>query len=85
MSGQLLIGDVFRAAARGVPQRVAAALGARQITFGELDRVSDQLAHSMVAVGVGHGDRIVTWSVTHLDLCALFAAAAKVGAVFAPA
>ena len=85
MSGQLLIGDVFRAAGRGVPHRVAAALGDEQMTFSELDRRSDQLAHELSELGVGRGERMVTWSVTHLELCVAFAAAAKTGAVFAPA
>ena len=39
----LLIGDVFRAAAAAVPGRVAVALGDRTYTYGELDRLGSAL------------------------------------------
>src|SRR5271157_870875 len=37
VTAQLLIGDVFRGAARAAPHRTAAALGQESITFAELD------------------------------------------------
>lgn len=82
---ELLIGDVFRVAARAVPHRVAAALGDRTYTYGELDIAANRHANALAAAGVGHGDRVVMWASAHLDAVALFAALAKLGAVFAPA
>jgi len=81
----LLIGDVFRNAARAVPDRLAAVVGDGAVTFGQLDARSNQVARALIACGIGHGDRVVAWSATDLDVMPLFAAVAKLGAVFAPA
>src|SRR5436305_6052514 len=80
----LLIGDVFRNAARAVPERTAAVFGARSITFGEIDRTANRMARAVQEYGVGHGDRVAVWAATDLDVVPLFAALAKLGAVFAP-
>lgn len=80
----LLIGDVFRNAARAVPDRTAAVFGSRSITFGDIDRTANRMARAMQEFGVGHGDRVAVWAATNLDVIPLFAALAKVGAVFAP-
>src|SRR6266571_1787022 len=81
---ELLIGDVFRNAARAVPQRTAAVFGANSITFGELDRSANRMGRTVQAYGLGSGDRVAVWAATTLDLLPLFAALAKLGAVFAP-
>ncbi|HEY8122893.1 MAG TPA: class I adenylate-forming enzyme family protein [Myxococcota bacterium] len=83
-SRPLLIGDVFRGNAAVVPDRVAAALGERTLTHGALDRAANRTARALRALGVAHGDRVVTWADTALELVPLFAACAKLGAVFAP-
>ncbi len=80
----LLIGDVFRSNAAVVPERVAAALGERTLTHRELDRAANRTARALRALGVAHGDRVVIWADTALELVPLFAACAKLGAVFAP-
>jgi acyl-CoA synthetase (AMP-forming)/AMP-acid ligase II len=84
MRGELTIGDIFRNAARAVPGRAAVALGDRTLSFADIDRSSNRVARVLGGLGVGHGDRVVVWSSTSLDLVPLFAALAKVGAVFAP-
>lgn len=78
---QLLVGDLFRNAARAVPDRVAAAFEDQRLTFAELDRAANRTARALGAV---HGDRVAVWSGTDLALAPVFAALAKVGAVFAP-
>lgn len=80
----LLIGDLFRRNARVVPDRLAASLGDRTFTHGELDRAGNRLGRALRAMGVGHGDRVVSWADTSLDVLPLFVALAKIGAVFAP-
>jgi acyl-CoA synthetase (AMP-forming)/AMP-acid ligase II len=81
----LLIGDVFRNAARAVPLRVAAVHGDRALTFAELDELSDGIARTLLLVhDIDHGDRVAVWSDTTLDVVPLFAALAKLGAVFVP-
>ena len=80
----LLIGNVIRHAARVAPHDLAATLGADELTFGELDRRANQVAHALVKLGVAHGDRVAWWSETALDAMPIFAALAKLGAVFMP-
>jgi acyl-CoA synthetase (AMP-forming)/AMP-acid ligase II len=84
LNRDLLIGDVFRNAARAVPGRVAAALGDDELTFGQLDSSANRTARALSRLGAGTGDRIVVWSTTTLDTLPVFAAAAKRGMVFAP-
>jgi fatty-acyl-CoA synthase len=78
----LLIGDVIRHAARIVPNDLAATLGDDEVTFGELDRRSNQVAHALTELGVGHRHRVGLLSETTLDAMPIFAALAKLVAVF---
>ena len=80
----LLIGDIFTNAARAVPGRTAAALGDRSLTFGELDASADRVVGVLGDLGIGRGARVALWSGTTLGAVPLFAALAKVGAVFVP-
>ncbi|MBV8981057.1 MAG: acyl--CoA ligase [Acidimicrobiia bacterium] len=81
---ELLIGDVFRNVARAVPDGLAAVLGERTITFGEIDGAGNRIAGVLRSRGITRGDRVAVWSSTSLDVIPLFAALAKLGAVFAP-
>jgi fatty-acyl-CoA synthase len=80
----LLVGDIFSNAARSVPDRVAAAFGEASITFAGLDARANRTGRALARLGVGRGDRLVVWSATGLDTVPVFAAAAKLGAVFCP-
>jgi fatty-acyl-CoA synthase len=80
----LLIGEIFRRNAQTVPTHVAAAMGSKSLCFGELDAAGNRLARFLAAQGVAKGDRVVSWADTSLDVLPLFAALAKLGAVFAP-
>jgi len=48
----LLIGDVFRNAAGAVPDRLAAVVGERSLTFAELDRGANRTARAVAVLGV---------------------------------
>jgi acyl-CoA synthetase (AMP-forming)/AMP-acid ligase II len=80
----LVVGDVFRQAARAVPHRTAAVLGDESLTFSELDTWANRTAAALVARGIGSGDRVAVWADTTLASVPVFAALAKLGAVFAP-
>ena len=84
MPAPLLVGDVFRNAARAVPDRVAAVIGDRALTFGQLDRASNAAVHELLGAQVRPGDRVMVLAHTDLALVVLFAAIAKLGAVFVP-
>jgi len=80
----LLVGDIFRNAARATPARIAVAAGDHQLTFGELDTQANRIANALRTLGLAVGDRVVTWADSTIDLVPVFAGAAKAGAVFAP-
>jgi acyl-CoA synthetase (AMP-forming)/AMP-acid ligase II len=81
---QLRIGDIFANAAHAVPERVAAALGERSLTFGALESESNRVARALAAEGVECGTRVALRCATNLDAVPVFAALAKLGAVFVP-
>jgi acyl-CoA synthetase (AMP-forming)/AMP-acid ligase II len=84
VAGRLLIGDVFRNAVRAAPGHVAAALGEASLTFAELDGAANRTARALARRGLGPGARVATWAGTTLESVPLFAALAKLGAVFVP-
>jgi fatty-acyl-CoA synthase len=81
---ELLVGDIFRNAARAAPDRVAVADGPHRLTFGELDLLGNRLAHRLRNEGVGLGDRVVALAAASIEMAPVYAATAKLGAVFAP-
>ncbi|WP_037599927.1 class I adenylate-forming enzyme family protein [Streptacidiphilus rugosus] len=81
---QLLIGDIFTNAARAAPGQTAVALDDDRLTFGQLDTRSDRMADTIHAHGVRAGDRVAVLLDTSLDAVTVFAALAKLGAVFSP-
>ncbi len=81
---ELLVGDIFEQAAVAVPNRMAAALGDRSLTFAELRALGAGVAARLHAVGVGPGDRVAVWSATALEVVPVFVGCAAIGAVFCP-
>ena len=80
----LVIADVFRRNARLVPNRIAASMGEATLTHAELNGAGNRLANVLRGLGIDRGDRVACWADTSLDVLPLFAALAKLGAVFAP-
>ncbi len=54
------------------------------LTHAELDAAGNRVANTLRGLGIGRGDRVACWADTSLDVLPLFAALAKLGAVFAP-
>jgi acyl-CoA synthetase (AMP-forming)/AMP-acid ligase II len=82
--GPLVIGEIFRRNAASVPSWPAASLGDAVLSHGALNDAANRTAWALRERGVGHGDRVVCWAASCLDVLPLFAALAKLGAVFAP-
>ena len=80
----VLVGDIVRLAARATPRSLAATLGDEELTFGELDARSNQVARALSARGIGVGDRVAWWGETSLDAMPIFDALARIGAAFMP-
>ncbi len=71
-------------AARVAPDAVAVTLDDDALTFGEIDERANRIANGLRGLWVGRGDRVLWWGDTSLDAVPVFAALAKIGAVFAP-
>jgi fatty-acyl-CoA synthase len=82
--GVLHIAEMLANAARVAPDTVAATLDDTSITFGEIERRANRIAHGLRGLWVGRGDRVLWWGDTSIDAVPVFAALAKIGAVFAP-
>jgi amino acid adenylation domain-containing protein/FkbM family methyltransferase len=72
------------AAARAHPDRVAAVLGERRMTYGELDERSDRLAARLRGLGVGAEDRVALHLERSPELLVAILAAWKSGAAYVP-
>lgn len=68
------------AAAR--PDKVALICGGQRMTYGELDRLANRLAHSLAAGGVARGDRVVLQLENSVEAVVGIFAALKAGGVF---
>ena len=66
--------------AREVPDREAIVCGRRRLTFGELDRRADRLAHVLAAHGIGAGDAVAISLTNRPEYVEAFFAALKLGA-----
>src|SRR4051794_18457759 len=71
-------------AARVAPSSVAVTLDDDALTFGEIDTAANRIANGLRGLWVGRGDRGLWWGETSLEAVPVFAALAKLGAVFAP-
>ncbi|HEV7527068.1 MAG TPA: AMP-binding protein [Acidimicrobiia bacterium] len=80
----LHIAEMLANAARVAPDSVAVTLDDDALTFGEIEREANRIANGLRELWVGRGDRVLWWGDTSLDAVPVFAALAKIGAVFAP-
>jgi fatty-acyl-CoA synthase len=81
----LLVGEILRRAAQVVPQSAAASLGQVALTYADLERDANRVALALrTRFDIGHGDRVLVWADTALEVLPLFLGVAHLGAVFAP-
>ena len=75
------LADVVRTHARTRPTAPAVTCGETTYTFGDLDRRSSQVAHALLAGGVGHGDRVAVLDKQGLTFFEIAFGCSKIGAV----
>ncbi len=80
----LTVDSIIRRNALAYPDRPAAIMGDRVLTYDEFDRASNRAAYVLRGRGIGLHDRVVCWADNNLELVVLYIALAKLGAVFAP-
>ncbi|QCP50363.1 ATP-dependent acyl-CoA ligase [Trinickia violacea] len=66
------------------PDRIFIDLAGTKYSYREIDRLSTRLAHALAALGVQHGDRVVSLLDTSIDVFTTWFAANKLGAIWVP-
>jgi fatty-acyl-CoA synthase len=81
---QLTLGRWIRDRARNTPRRVAIDFRGREVTYAELDELSDSIAAALLERGLVRGDRVATLTANSPEHVAVFFACAKAGFVLVP-
>lgn len=77
----LNIADLFEHAVDYFPDRVAIACGEQQLTYGELERRANRLAHYLADQGVGVGSHVGLYGLNSVELIEALVATYKLRAV----
>nr|MDP9122774.1 condensation domain-containing protein [Acidobacteriota bacterium] len=75
---------LFEAQAARTPGAVAVTLGEERLTYGELDRRANRLAHGLARLGVRPGDGVALYLERSADLVAALLGILKAGAAYMP-
>nr|WP_240979180.1 non-ribosomal peptide synthetase [Longimicrobium terrae] len=78
------IHGLFEAQAARTPDAPAVIFAGQQLTFAELDRRANQLAHHLRGLGIGAEDRVALCMERSLDLLPAFFGIMKAGAAYVP-
>ncbi|MEV5650846.1 amino acid adenylation domain-containing protein [Nocardia sp. NPDC052254] len=81
---QCSLANYFTATAHLHPHNIAVRSGTQELTYAELDRYSNRIARSLIARGVGSGDRVALGLTRSVESVAATLAVAKSGAAFVP-
>jgi amino acid adenylation domain-containing protein len=76
--------ELFEAEAARVPAAVAVAFGEQTVSYAELDRRANGLAHTLVARGTQPDDRVAIMLDRGIDMIVAMLAAMKAGAAYLP-
>src|SRR3990172_780547 len=79
-----LIGDLSRMNAIRYPDKAALIMEDVAMTYAELDRRSNALAHALIAMGIKPGDRVALLSMNRLEYPIVTQGVAKTGAILVP-
>ncbi len=80
----LTIGEALSRTAQRFPDRTALIGMAQRVSFFELDRAADEIAHGLRALGVGRGDQVALWMTNCPDWVICWMACTRLGAVLVP-
>jgi acyl-CoA synthetase (AMP-forming)/AMP-acid ligase II len=75
------LADLFESVADAVPDREAVVCGDRRLTYAELDRRANRLAHHLLEAGIGPGDHLGLYLYNGTEYVEAMLACAKVRAV----
>ena len=78
------IATLFEQQARRTPRKIALRQGSRSLTFGELDKECNRLAHHLIRQGVKQGSFVGLCFSPSIELVVAMLAALKAGATYVP-
>jgi amino acid adenylation domain-containing protein len=81
---QALIHQRFEARAAASPDAIALVYGDQQLTYDQLNRRANQVAHCLLALGVQPNDRVALCAERSLDMIAGLIGILKAGAAYVP-
>ena len=76
--------ELFEAQVDRAPDALAVVEGERALTYGQLDRAANALAHRLRGAGVGPGQLVAMCTERHLELVVGILAALKAGGAYVP-
>ena len=76
------VGLTVTRSARRYPDRTAAFDDTGEVSYAELERRSNQVAHLLADAGVARGDRVALLAPNRLEVCEVMAGVAKAGMVY---
>ncbi|MFE6507285.1 acyl-CoA synthetase [Nocardioides sp. NPDC057767] len=77
----LNLADLFEHAVDAAPEKVSVQVGDRTVTYAELERESNKLAHYLAAQGIGKGDHVGLYSKNSVEHVVALLAILKIRAV----
>jgi fatty-acyl-CoA synthase len=77
----LTYGRALRQSAQRFPDKIALSGMGRSLTYAQLDRAADELAHGLASLGVGPRDQVALWMTNCPDWVVCWMACARLGAV----
>ena len=83
-SAERLVHEIVADRARENPEAVAVKFDAQTLTYGELDRQANRLAHALIARGVGPEVRVAIAMPRSAEIMVAFLAVMKAGGVYVP-
>lgn len=78
------LGAMLRRTVARFPEKIALRCGGGDWTYAELDRLSDRIALSLIALGIARGDRVAVMARNSRWFVALRFAVARTGAILVP-
>ena len=80
----LVLGDIPKLNARRYPDKKALIMDEAFLTFDQLNRLTNRIAHGLGSIGLRPGDRVALWTHNCLDFIPIVFAVWKCGGVIVP-
>ncbi len=80
----MTIDQILPGTAKRLPDKMALIFGERSLTYGELERLTNQAANGLNALGVGEGDRVTLFAPNSIEWVVCYFGIAKAGGVINP-